>query len=246
VDRGTSQTDQETRARRLLGQTVDRLDSKEFVRRQVDRMRLLSVGMAGMTHEKDIRIAEGLSDLELPNNFPEAIQVWNKALNRAVMQWHTAQGVDMPDLDFITNNGLIVGVEFCFPHFFFLPTWSSSSAYRIRPLGPEECLFELYSLTRYPPGQEPPMPARPTPMAPDDPRWPPIPTQDFSNLPRQQKGLHAGGFEYMRLSNQIEGMIANYQRLIDGYLAGLPYEKLVPGMQHVHGFLDSGSYDLGF
>jgi phenylpropionate dioxygenase-like ring-hydroxylating dioxygenase large terminal subunit len=246
VDRGTSETDQETRARRLLGQTVDRLDSKEFVRRQVDRMRLLSVGMAGMTHEKDIRIAEGLSDLELPNNFPEAIQVWNKALNRAVMQWHTAQGVDMPDLDFITNNGLIVGVEFCFPHFFFLPTWSSSSAYRIRPLGPEECLFELYSLTRYPPGQEPPMPARPTPMAPDDPRWPPIPTQDFSNLPRQQKGLHAGGFEYMRLSNQIEGMIANYQRLIDGYLAGLPYEKLVPGMQHVHGFLDSGSYDLGF
>jgi hypothetical protein len=90
------------------------------------------------------------------------------------------------------------------------------------------------------------MPARPTPMAPDDPRWPPIPTQDFSNLPRQQKGLHAGGFEYMRLSNQIEGMIANYQRLIDGYLAGLPNEKLVPAMQHVHGFLDSASYDIGF
>ena len=36
-----------------------------------------------------------------------------------------------------------------------------------------------------------------------------IPAQDFSNLPRQQKGLHAKGFEYMRLSNQIEGLISN-------------------------------------
>ena len=82
--------------------------------------------------------------------------------------------------------------------------------------------------------------------APDDPRWPPIPTQDYSNLPRQQKGLHAGGFEYMRLSNQVEGMIANYQRLIDGYLAGLPYEQLVPAMQHVTGSSTPPSYDLGF
>ena len=47
-----------------------------------------------------------------------------------------------------------------------------------------------------------------------------IPAQDFSNLPRQQKGLHAKGFEYMRLSDQIEGLISNFERVIDGFLAG--------------------------
>ena len=33
----------------------------------------------------------------------------------------------------------------------------------------------------------------------------------------------------MRLSNQIEGLISNFERVIDGFLAGLPYESLVPG-----------------
>jgi glycine betaine catabolism A len=63
---------------------------------------------------------------------------------------------------------------------------------------------------------------------------PPIPTQDFSNLPRQQRGLHARGFEYMRLAEQIEGHISNYQRTIDGFLAGLPHEELLPALQSVN------------
>ena len=162
------------------------------------------------------------------------------------MDWNERQGIDMPDLNYIMNNGLLAGVEFCFPHYFLLPSYSSSSAYRIRPLGPEECLFELWSLTRYPPGQEPPAPPRPTPMGSRTTHAGLlIPTQDYSNLPRQQKGLHAGGFEYMRLSNWVEGMIANYQRLIDGYLAGLPDDQLVPAMQQVLGSIDTEPHDIG-
>ena len=80
----------------------------------------------------------------------------------------------------------------------------------------------------------------------DDPRWPPIPTQDFSNLPRQQRGLHTKGFEFMRLSNMVEGLISNYQRLIDGYLRELPYEKLTPAARKVTGCIDVGIADLGF
>ena len=49
----------------------------------------------------------------------------------------------------------------------------------------------------------------------------------------------------MRLSNRVEGMIANYQRLIDGYLAGLPDEKLIPAMHHVVGPFDVESRDIG-
>ena len=55
------------------------------------------------------------------------------------------------------------------------------------------------------------------------------PPQDFSNLPRQQRGLHAKGFEYMRLSEQAEGHIVNFERTIDGFLAGLPYERAAAG-----------------
>ncbi len=83
-------------------------------------------------------------------------------------------------------------------------------------------------------------------MAPDDPRWPPIPGQDYSNLPKQQKGLHTKGFDYMRLSNQVEGMIGNYHRLIDGYLAGLDYDTLLPAAQQVSGPIDAPVRDLGF
>jgi hypothetical protein len=82
-------------------------------------------------------------------------------------------------------------------------------------------------------------------MGPDDPRWPPIPAQDYSNLPRQQRGLHAVGFDYMRLSDRVEGLVSNYQRLIDGFLAGLPDEQLVPAIQRVIGSFDIETRDIG-
>jgi hypothetical protein len=231
----------------MTGIDLDKaFDKKAFIQSQLHFMRTLNIGMAGMIHEKDVRVAEGLSNMDLPDEPLAALGVWNKAVADSIMDWNEGQGIDMPDLNYIMSNGLIAGVEFCFPHYFLLPYYSSSSSYRIRPLGPEECLFELWSLTRYPPGQEPPAPPKPTPWAPNDPRCPPIPTQDYSNLPRQQKGLHAQGFEYMRLSGWVEGMIANYQRLIDGYLAGLPDERLIPAMHQAVGPIDVESRDLGF
>ena len=135
---------------------------------------------------------------------------------------------------------------YCFPHFFVLPMYSSASSYRFRPLGPEETLMEIWSLTRFPEGATPPHLDVPEPWACDDPRVPPIPTQDFSNLPRQQQGLHARGFEYMRLAEQIEGHISNYHRLIDGFLAGRPHEELLPALAAVNvNPLDREIVDIG-
>ena len=82
-------------------------------------------------------------------------------------------------------------------------------------------------------------------MAPDDPSWPIIPAQDFANLPRQQKGLHARGFEFMRLSTQIEGLISNFERVVDGFLGGLPHETLVPAIQKTNTTIDVPVVDLG-
>jgi hypothetical protein len=41
-------------------------------------------------------------------------------------------------------------------------------------------------------------------------------------------------------------MIGNYQRLIDGYLAGLDYDQLVPAVQQVSGPIDAPVRDIGF
>jgi len=81
----------------------------------------------------------------------------------------------------------------------------------------------------------------------DDERIPPIPTQDFSNLPRQQKGLHNKGFDYMRLSEGAEGGIANFERTLDGFLAGRPYRQLEAALRAVNvNPLERPVVDLGF
>ena len=210
-------------------------------------MRQLSVGMAGMTHEIDVRIAEGLRDLELPADPELAAATWRRTLNDAVVKWWKANGVDIADLNELDRLGYSAPIGYCFPHTFILPTFSSASAYRFRPLGPEETLMEIWSLTRFPEGVEPPgKPTPPTPKAPDDPGWPPIPGQDFSNIPKQQRGLHNRGHEYMRLAKNIEGLISNFERVVDGFLAGLAYEELVPAIQKTNTTIDVPIADLGF
>jgi glycine betaine catabolism A len=217
----------------------------EVIRTSLYFMRTLGAGMGGMTHENDIRIAEGLQNIKLPDDPTAAMATWRSTLNDAVLDWHRARGSAMPDLNELDRRGITDAIGFCFPHYFILPTYSSASSYRIRPLGPEETLFEIWSLTRFPSDLSAGKPTPPEPMAPDDPRWPPIPAQDFSNLPRQQKGLHSNGFEYMRLSNQIEGLISNFERVVDGFLARLPHDTLVPAIQKTNTTIDVPVADLG-
>ncbi len=222
-------------------------DSGDVIGSALYFMRTLHEGMASMVLEKDIRVAEGLRDIELPADPEQASLEWNRRLNDAITSWNRSAGIPIPDQSELAERGLVSVVNYCFPHFFLLPMHGNAAAYRVRPLGPEETLFEIWSLTMFPEGEAPAEPLRtPVPMATDDPRWPPIPRQDFSNLPRQQAGLHAKGFEFMRLSSQIEGMIGNHQRLIDGYLAGLDYDKLLPAAQQVSGPIDDRVKDLGF
>jgi hypothetical protein len=85
----------------------------------------------------------------------------------------------------------------------------------------------------------------PTILAYDSQDFPPIPRQDYSNIPIQQMGLHSDGFEYLRLSKDKEGLISNYQRLIDGYIAGQPPEKLAKAMQKLGSNFDGPILDLG-
>jgi phenylpropionate dioxygenase-like ring-hydroxylating dioxygenase large terminal subunit len=222
------------------------VDPRALVDGEIQYLRTMSEGMAGMVHANDVRIAESLRDIELPSDPMPALSTWHRTFNDAVVRWHRDRGSDMPDLDDLEARGLNEPMGYCFPHHFILPMYSSASSYRFRPLGPEETLMEIWSLTRFPEGGEPGTPTPPEPWECDDPRWPPIPAQDFSNLPRQQRGLHARGFEYMRLSAGAEGGIANFERTVDGFLAGLPYDKLLPALEAVNvNPLESPIADLG-
>ncbi len=222
-------------------------DPRVFVDAELHYLHVMSDGMAGMVHANDVRVAEGMRDIELPVDADGAMSTWHRTLNDAVVRWHRDQGADIPDLNELAAEGLNETMFYCFPHYFVLPMYSSASSYRFRPLGPEETLMEIWSLTRFPEGSDPGPPTPPEPWAFDDPRVPPIPTQDFSNLPRQQRGLHAKGFEYMRLSEGIEGGIANFERTVDGFLAGLPDEKLLPALRAINlNPLERPVVDLGF
>ncbi len=209
-------------------------DPRTFVESEIHYLHTMSDGMAGMVHANDVRIAEGLRDIELSTDPTMALATWQRTLNDAVVRWHRDRGCDIPDLNEIEAAGLNEPMGYCFPHFFVLPMYSSASSYRFRPLGPEDTLMDVWSLTRFPEGSTGERPLPPEPWNHDDPRVPPIPIQDFSNLPRQQRGLHAKTFEYMRLSEGIEGGIANFERTVDGFLAGLPYERLLPALHQIN------------
>ena len=118
------------------------------------------------------------------------------------------------------------------------------SAYRIRPLTPETCLFEIWSLVIRPEGEPYDTPGEPTILPYNSQEFPEIPRQDYANLPLQQLGLH--DLEFMRLASNHEGMISNYQRLVDGYLAGLDPETLAKASQVVNSGFAAPILDIGF
>jgi phenylpropionate dioxygenase-like ring-hydroxylating dioxygenase large terminal subunit len=223
------------------------VDPRAVIDAELHYLHVMSEGMGGMVHANDVRVAEGIREMELPDDPAAALSTWLRTLNDEVVRWHRANGSDMPDLNELDARGLNQPMGYCFPNSFILPMYSSATAYRFRPLGPEETLMEIWSLTRFPRGEERPRPVPPEAWECDDERWPPIPTQDFSNLPRQQKGLHAKGFEYMRLSEQLEGGLSNFERTVDGFLSGLPYAKLLPALRSVNvNPLESPIADLEF
>ncbi len=223
-------------------------DPRTFVDGELQYLRTMSEGMAGMVHARGRGDRRGLAGLELPAEYGlRPARPGSAASTTPSPAAHRARGCDIPDLNELEDQGLNQPMGYCFPHYFVLPMYSSASSYRFRPLGPEETLMEIWSLTRFPEGAEPETPPVPEVWEFDDPRWPPIPAQDFSNLPRQQKGLHARSFEYMRLAERNEGHISNCQRVIDGFLAGLPYDRLLPALGKVNvNPLEMPVVELGF
>jgi phenylpropionate dioxygenase-like ring-hydroxylating dioxygenase large terminal subunit len=222
------------------------LSVRDNIKAQIKHLGLLSEGMSGMVHEKEVAIARQLADVELPDDPQQAVMMWYGILNHQITEQLRARGEDVPDLNAVAVSDPINAVEFLFPNTFLLPMFSSVSAYRIRPLGPESCMFELWSLTHVAAGDQHETVMEPVVLPYDSQEFPPIPRQDYANIPIQQKGLHATGFDFMRLSKDIEGLISNYNRIIDGHLKGVSPDKLAAATNLLGGNFDGKILDLGF
>jgi nitrite reductase/ring-hydroxylating ferredoxin subunit len=221
-------------------------DSRQMVGLMVDFYARLSTGMAGMVHETEVAVLEKLRDMDVPDDPMAAVGAFIARAQEDITRDGLARGAPMFDIPKVNREKPFHDVEFMFPHFFLLPSFAAMSSYRIRPLTAETCLFEIWSLVLRPDGEPFDTPRAPTMLAYDSEEFPEIPMQDYSNLPRQQLGLHAGGFQHMRLSREQEGMISNYQRLVDGYLEGRDPEALRKAQTIVNSGYNAPILDIGF
>jgi len=218
--------------------------ARENIAGFIRQLELVAEGMG--RQEADILAARSLKDdIELSEDPVQAFLQWYDELQDEVTRQGRARGEPTPDFKSLTASDPLGGVEFVFPNVFFLPSLGSFSAYRVRPTGPESCLFELWSLSFYPEGQEPAPVMEAVVLPYDSKDFPDIPQQDYANIPRQQLGLHAPGFEFMRLGADVEGMISNYQRIIDGYLLDAAPDRLARATQKLVYNFDGPILDLG-
>ena len=224
----------------------DFANGSEVVNRFADFLQRLSTGMAGMIHQTEVDVIETIRDMEVPDDIMGATTAFMDRAAKEITRDARERGVDMFDIAKTAVDFPSTQVEFIFPHFFLLPTFGAMSSYRIRPLTPETCFYEIWSLVLRPEDEEYDTPTEPTILPYDSPDFPEVPRQDYANLPIQQLGLHAGGFDNMRLSREYEGLVSNNHRLIDGYIAGLDREVLTKAQHGVNTGLDSPINDIGF
>jgi nitrite reductase/ring-hydroxylating ferredoxin subunit len=223
------------------------LTARDFAAKYLKFISTNGRGMAGMVLESEVAIAERtLAAIDLPEDPGAALGAFMTQIKADIYEEGMTRGAPMFDMNAADIKNGLTYVEFMFPHYFLLPFFSAMSSYRIRPLTAESCFFEIWSLAPMAADDPRPRVTEPTILPYDSQDFPEIPRQDYSNLPLQQLGLHAGGFDYMRLSHEKEGMISNYQRLIDGYLAGLDPSQLARASAVVNSGFDSPIADIGF
>ena len=109
-----------------------------------------------------------------------------------------------------------------FPNHVFLPLLDGSIAYRSRPYGddPDKCIFDIWSLVRYAPGEEPPLNREfyEDWTVDTEQRFGKILAQDFSNFGQTQKGMKSRGFAGSRTNPVQEGEIPNMHRALYKYV----------------------------
>ena len=176
----------------------------------------LSSGLESMTLERDVHVIESMRHRTIPEG-----SSFGQELVAAIYEYAAAAGIPLPSPEPSTL-ARWGGMFFHFPNYFVLPQYGNALVYRVRPHGndPESCLFELWSISIPPTGTPDRRPTVEGPYAPDDTdHWPRIPLQDFSNIGRQQRGVHSRAFHGPTLSHDYESGIVAMHMELDRYLA---------------------------
>ena len=180
----------------------------------IEAMRLLWEGQDAMALKRDVDVFNGVRNRMQPGeDLPTAAF-------RALIEY--SKGAGIPIRTTPESIQMWGGEVFLFPNFFVLPMFSNALSYRIRPYGddPEMCRFEVWSLTMPAAHERVPRARLEGRYAPDDPEhWGRIPRQDFSNLARQQRGVHSRSYVHHRLATEWESAISNMHMELDRYLA---------------------------
>jgi phenylpropionate dioxygenase-like ring-hydroxylating dioxygenase large terminal subunit len=107
-----------------------------------------------------------------------------------------------------------------FPNQIMLMGPTGLLGYRARPYGndPDKCIFDVYSLQRYPEGKEPKVEQQWSQNHADKDFWGLILTQDFANVAEIQKGMKSIGFKGARPNPKQEVAVLNFHRALEAFL----------------------------
>ena len=170
---------------------------------------------------------------------------------RSTTRWCAGTGptaADIPDLNDLEARGLNEPMGYCFPHYFVLPDVQQRL---VLPLPPARARGDADGdLVAHPvPG------GRRAARSRRRPRPGSTTTRAGRRSPRRTSRTCRGSrractrraSSTCACPSELEGGISNFERTIDGFLAGLPYEKLLPALQSVNvNPLESPIVDLGF
>ncbi|MDB5724267.1 MAG: ring hydroxylating alpha subunit family protein, partial [Novosphingobium sp.] len=105
--------------------------AREFVEVSIRHLTKLSEGMGGMVHPREVAIAQGLRDMDLPDEVGPAMMAFYTQLREKITVQGREQGMPVPDLNQLAVDYPFKAVEYFFPNYFLLPMFSAMIGYRI-------------------------------------------------------------------------------------------------------------------
>ncbi|MCB2079507.1 MAG: aromatic ring-hydroxylating dioxygenase subunit alpha [Novosphingobium sp.] len=161
---------------------------------------------------------------ELPEDMPaDEVMAWFMSSAREA---DAARGVDWPEID--PGHQAECGISWhLFPNMTIGIGITFALIYRVRPFGtdPDKCVFEAYTLERFPEGEEPkPEWVEAAPYTPG--AWPPVLLQDFDNMREVHRGMKSLGFRGCLPNPVQEKPVSNFHRSLARYMGTGSPEKL--------------------
>jgi phenylpropionate dioxygenase-like ring-hydroxylating dioxygenase large terminal subunit len=179
----------------------------------VDMNQTLNAGYPVMMGEAAERMMR-----EVPKGTP-VLEVLGK-LQQFTMEDAASKGIVAPN---VTPEQMAkVGADWhMFPNHILIAAPLALLTYRARPNGrdPDSCIWDVYSLLRYPPGKEPKVEYEWSDDYLDESFWGKILVQDFQNFPEVQKGLKSRGFRGSRTNPLQEVPVSNFHRALREFMA---------------------------